>query len=152
MNEEEKEREALKKLMSDIFKDDHREEPMLTLETLQKIVFFCMENYDDWRQMKLVYEFDSNEETVVHVDIEEFFADGDVGIVIFSNTDGKEKLDLEKIDFLLHVMQEVDPEGWMSLGICCKLSSKKEEDDEFPFPNVYETYVDEEDNVLVLKI
>lgn len=143
------EEEALKKLMEDIF---NSKEEFLNLSTLQKIVFYCMENYDNWKEMTLKFELDADEEMVFEVDIEDFFGDGEIGVVILSNTGGESPpLDLEKIDFLIHVIQETNPEEWMKMQICCRTDDSVE-NTEFPYPNVLETYIDEEENKLVLKV
>lgn len=149
MNDKEREEKALKKLMEDIF---NNKEEFLNLGTLQKIIFYCMENYDNWKEMTLKFELDADEETVFEVDIEDFFGDGEIGVVILSNSGGEQPpLDLEKMDFLIHVIQETNPEEWMDMAICCRTDDSVDNKD-FPYPNVLETYVDEDDNKLVFKV
>ncbi len=114
---------------------------------LQSILFFCMENYDDWRNMKIMFHKKLENEMVMEIEVEEFFADGELKKILLFGDIGEQKITLENIDFLLHVLQEIDPKEWMSFNVFCKLQKDSIEEVEIKI-----AVVDEEENILILNL
>ena len=150
MIENENENDPLKRLFNDLFRSDLDSPAFLTLQDLQGIIFYCRENYDEWQDMKVVFQGEIDEETVMECDIEKALCDGEAGVLILGNSPSEvSNITLSELDVILESIQEEFKEDWMTINICCRTVI---DDEEFPYPNVLETFIDEEENTLVLKV
>lgn len=94
--------------------------PMTKCDDLQKIINYCQENYDYWREIKLCYSFFYNHDQSIFFDISDFNLDNKNRVLELICDDKKDSnftvLNLEK---LLNFIKS-DDQNWNSIIVTCE--------------------------------
>jgi len=86
---------------------------------LQKVILYCQENYDSWRDIELGYSFSFYENNSISVDITGFDFDHKNQVLLLLNSEMSSKIltvgDLEK---LINYLKNDDP-NWGDILLVC---------------------------------
>ncbi len=90
---------------------------MKSVGDLQKAIFYCMENYDNWRNLPVIYQKDiskdKSEGIAFHADIDELRYDDDLFIFTSAHAPGDLTLSLESISDMIDEVRN-NEENWMT--------------------------------------
>ena len=90
---------------------------MKNVSDLQRAIFYCVENYDNWRNLPVIYQKDiskdKSESIAFHADIEELRYEDDLFVFTSSHTSGDLTLSLESISDMIDEMRD-NEENWMT--------------------------------------
>jgi hypothetical protein len=113
--------------------DDHQMIPSKCRD-LQEIIYYCRENFDDWKNIKLYYII-SFQKKSISIDINDFEYDFKNRVLLLLNNDlKKEDLTIKDLDNFLNYLKTEEDDWGDNLLIC----------DNFSNPNT--CFVDESEN------
>ena len=86
---------------------------------LQKVILYCQENYDSWKEIKLSYSFSFYKNNSISVDITNFDFDHKNQVLLLLNNENSDEIltigDLEK---LINYLKTDDP-NWGDILLVC---------------------------------
>jgi hypothetical protein len=86
---------------------------------LQKVILYCQENYDFWKEIKLGYLFSFYKNRSISVDITSFDFDQKNRVLLLSNDDTNNKImTIFDLDKLINYLKNDDP-NWGNILIVC---------------------------------